>query len=220
MSDLGFYRVGRVAFWLLQGQRDCGAEEGERLALDTGRLGEHRDGDLGAGVPDLVAGQRGQVLDQAAEAVVRAPGRVVLAGRLGLGGRGAAGRGDRVVLGRRVLVGVGQRGSGAAQVPGEVAGEHADQHVRPDAFFEPVEDGPQVQVVGFDGPEVPFDVFEVLAGGDHGGRVELVRGDGCAQHVEPAEHGFGVDLVLLAGHGQGGVGACAGGLINEYRLVA
>jgi hypothetical protein len=25
-----------------------------------------------------------------------------------------------------------------------------------DAFFEPVEDGPQVQVVGFDVPEVPF----------------------------------------------------------------
>jgi hypothetical protein len=25
-----------------------------------------------------------------------------------------------------------------------------------DAFFEPVEDGPQVQVVGFDMPEVPL----------------------------------------------------------------
>ena len=44
-------------------------------------------GGIGAGVPDLVAGQRGRGLDQAAEAVVGAPGRVVLAGRLGLGGR-------------------------------------------------------------------------------------------------------------------------------------
>jgi hypothetical protein len=41
-------------------------------------------------------------------------------------------------------------------VPGEVAGEHADQHVRPDAFFQPVEHWPQVQVVGFDVPEVPL----------------------------------------------------------------
>ena len=49
-------------------------------------------------------------------------------------------------------------------------------------------------------------VFEVLVGGDHGGRVELVRGDGGAQHVEPVEGGFGVDLVLLAGHGQAVIG--------------
>jgi len=37
-----------------------------------------------------------------------------------------------------------------------VAGEHADQHVRFAAFFETVEDGPQVQVVRFDVPEVPL----------------------------------------------------------------
>jgi hypothetical protein len=53
-SFIGF---GRVAFWLLQGERDRGAEELEGLPLDAGRLGEHRDGDVGAGVPDLVAGQ-------------------------------------------------------------------------------------------------------------------------------------------------------------------
>ena len=46
-----------------------------------------------------------------------------------------------------------------------------------DAFLEPVEDGPQVQVVGFDVPEVPFHVFEVLVGGDHGDRVEVGGGD-------------------------------------------
>jgi hypothetical protein len=43
-----------------------------------------------------------------------------------------------------------------AEVPGEVAGEHADQHVRLDAFFQPVEDRAQVQVIGFDVPEVPL----------------------------------------------------------------
>ena len=53
-------------------------------------------------------------------------------------------------------------GPGAAQMPGEVAGEHADQHVGLDAFFQPVEHRPQVQVVGFDVAEVPFHVFEVL----------------------------------------------------------
>src|SRR6185437_2859676 len=103
-------------------------------------------------------------------------------------------------------VGEGQRRPGLAQVPDQVAGEHADQHVRLDAFFEPVEDGPQVKVVGLDVAEVPLDVFEVLVGGDHGGGVELVSGDGGAQHVEPVEGGFGVDLVLLAGDGQAGVG--------------
>ena len=65
-------------FWLLQGQRDRGAEEGEGLALGAGRLGEHRDGDPGAGELDLVAGQGGQVVDQAAEAAIGLPGRVVL----------------------------------------------------------------------------------------------------------------------------------------------
>jgi len=42
--------------YLLQGQRDRGADELEGLPLGAGRLGEHREGDIGAGVPDLVAG--------------------------------------------------------------------------------------------------------------------------------------------------------------------
>ncbi len=93
-----------MVFWLLQGERDRGAEEVEGLPLGAGRLGEHRHGGVGPGEPDLVAGQGGQVVQQAAEAPVGPIGRVALAGGFGLGGRGAAGRGDRVVLGRRVLV--------------------------------------------------------------------------------------------------------------------
>ena len=54
------------------------ADEFEGLALGAGRLGEHRDGGLGAGEADLVAGQGGQVLEQAAEGVVGLAGRVVL----------------------------------------------------------------------------------------------------------------------------------------------
>ena len=84
-------------------------------------------------------------------------------------------------------------------MPGEVAAEHADQHVGSDAFFEAVVDGPQVQVVGFEVAEVAFDVFEVLVGGDHAGRVELAGGDGGAQHVEPVQGGFLIDLGLPAG---------------------
>ena len=104
----------------------------------------------GAGEPDLVAGQGGQVGEQAAEAAVGAAGAVALAGGLGLGGGRAAGGGDRVAWRGRVLVGEGQRRPGLAQVPGQVGGEHADQHVGLDAFFEPVEDRAQVQVVGLD----------------------------------------------------------------------
>jgi hypothetical protein len=134
-----------VLFYLRQGQRDGCADELEGLPLGAGRLGEHRDGDLGAGVPDLVAGQGGQVLQQTVEAAVGLPGRVVLRRGLGLGGRGAASRDDGVVRYGRVLVGESQRRPGPAQVPGEVAGEHADQYVGLDAFLEPVEHRPQVQ---------------------------------------------------------------------------
>jgi len=57
-----------------------------------------------------------------------------------------------------------------------------------DAFLEPVEDGPQVQVVGFDVAEVPFHVFEVLVGGHHGGRVEFgtARGRGVRSTQDPS----------------------------------
>ena len=38
---------------------------------------------------------------------------------------------------------------------------------------EPVVDGPQVEVIGFDDAEVAFDVGEVLVADDHPGRVQL-----------------------------------------------
>src|SRR5712691_11856632 len=101
------------------------------------------------------------------------------------------GGGDGVGGGGWVVVGEGQRRPGFAQVPGEVAGEHADQHVGADAVFQAVEDRAQVQVVGFYVPEVPLDVFEVLVRGDHAGCVQFGGGDGGAQHVEPVERGFG-----------------------------
>ena len=67
-----FVVLGQVLFWLLQGERDRGAEKVEGLPLGGGGLGEHRHGDGGAGEPGLVAGQGGQVGEQAAEAAVGA----------------------------------------------------------------------------------------------------------------------------------------------------
>jgi hypothetical protein len=43
-----------MVFWLLQGERDRGADEVEGFPLGAGRLGEHRDGDPGVGEADLV----------------------------------------------------------------------------------------------------------------------------------------------------------------------
>ena len=65
-------------FWLLQYQRDRHADQAEGFPLDAGGLGQHRHLGAGAGEPDLVAGQGGQVAEQAAEAAVGAAGRIVL----------------------------------------------------------------------------------------------------------------------------------------------
>lgn len=50
-----------------------GADEVGGFPLLSGRLGEHGHGGLGADEPDLVAGQAGQVLQEAAEAAVGRP---------------------------------------------------------------------------------------------------------------------------------------------------
>ena len=91
-------------FRLLQGEWDRGADEIEGLPLGAGRLGEHWDGGGGSGEADLVAGQGGQVVQQAAEAAIGAARRIVLAGGLGLCPGGALGGGDGVVRGGRVFV--------------------------------------------------------------------------------------------------------------------
>src|SRR6266545_3370109 len=96
-----------------------------------------------------------------------------------------------------VLVGEGEFGEGGTQVPGEVAGEHADQHVAADPVGEVVVDGSQVQVVGLGDAEVPFHVLEVLVGGDRPGRVEDVLPDAGADHIDPVQGGLGGDLGLV-----------------------
>jgi hypothetical protein len=137
-----------------QGERDACADEVEGTPLVCGGFGQGRDGDLA--VAQVVAGQGGQVVGDVAEAADGLFAGAGLAGGLGIGGCRPAGGGDGVGPVGRVLVGEGERCPGLAQVPDQVAGEHADQHVGANAVLQPVPDGPHVQVVGFDVPEVAF----------------------------------------------------------------
>src|SRR4029077_7171735 len=100
---------------------------------------------------------------------------------------------DRVIPLGWVFVGECHWRPGLAQVPDEVAGEQADQHVGFDAVLEAVVDGSQVQVVGLDDAEVAFDVGEVLVAFHHRGGVEALGVDAGAQHVDAVQLGFGVD---------------------------
>ncbi len=129
-------------FWLRGGEWDGGVDEVEGAALIWRGFGEHGDVGAGAGVADLVAGQGGEVVEQAREAAQRIAKFVVLGGGLGVGVGGALGGGDGVVPLGWVFVGECHWGPGLAQVPDEVAGEHADQHVGFDAVVEAVVDGP------------------------------------------------------------------------------
>jgi len=94
--------------WQRQRERDRGTDQVEGLPLGAGGLGEHLDLGAGAAEADLVAGQRGQVAEQAAEAALGAAVLVVLTGGLGRGSLGAAGGRDRAGLLGWFLVGVSQ----------------------------------------------------------------------------------------------------------------
>src|SRR5215510_4300848 len=160
-------RRGRVLggrYWLRNGQWHGSAEQFEGSVLDRGRGGELVD--LLPGEGDGLPVEGGQVGEKVAVAVDGQPIAVALGGVFGLGLPGALGGGDRVAGLGDVLVGEGELGERGAQVPGEVAGEHADQHVAADPAGQVVVDGPQVQVVGLGDAEVAFDVLEVLVGGD------------------------------------------------------
>ena len=68
-----------MLFWLLEGEGDGGSDEVEGFPLSAGGVGEDRHGDCCAGELDLVAGQGGQVVKQAAEAAEWVACLVVLA---------------------------------------------------------------------------------------------------------------------------------------------
>jgi len=69
-AELGIHCLWWWLFWLLQGQRDGGADQLEGGALVCGGFGEDGHGGLGSGEADLVAGECGQVGQEPAEAAV------------------------------------------------------------------------------------------------------------------------------------------------------
>src|SRR6266516_4673693 len=69
-------------------------------------------------------------------------------------------------------------------------------------FLPSEDDGLPVEVVGLGDAEVPFDVFEVLVGGDRARSVEDVCGHAGADHVDPVEGGLGGNLLLVAAVGE------------------
>ena len=94
-------------WWLREGQWDGRADEVEGLALVGCGFGEHGHGGVGAGEADLVAGEGGQVVEQAAEAAVGVAELVALVAGLGVGVGGALGGGDGVGARWWVFVGEG-----------------------------------------------------------------------------------------------------------------
>ncbi len=66
-AELGIHRFRWWLFWLLQCERDRGADQIEGAALICGGFGEDGHGGRGAGEPDLVAGEGGQVGQEPAE---------------------------------------------------------------------------------------------------------------------------------------------------------
>src|SRR5690348_14398284 len=105
--ELGFLVAGGWWFWLREGDRDGGGEQFEGAALGGGGFGELVE--FGAVDVDAVAGEGGQVGEQAAEGADWLVVFVAVAGCLAGGGGRTPGGGDGVVPGRWLGVGVGQR---------------------------------------------------------------------------------------------------------------
>jgi hypothetical protein len=89
-------------------------------------------------------------------------------------------------------------------VPDEVGGEHADEHVGADSAFEAVVDGSEVEVDGFEGPELGFDEAEPFVGFDDFTRVEPVGVDAGADDVDAVEGGFSIDGFVFVPVGEDG----------------
>ena len=192
--------------WLLQDERDGGADEVEGLALFAGGLGEHREGRRGSGEADLVAGQGAQVDEQAAEAVLGAAVLVVLAGGLGVGGCRAAGR----------ATGFGWEGgsssvwvSGAQAVRGCQVRRAASMQISTwplTRFSSRWKTGRRSRSSALTCRKSRSTYLRFLVGGDDAGRVEFAVRYGSAQDVDPVESGFLLDLVLPALDGQAVIG--------------
>ena len=91
-------------------------------------------------------------------------------------------------------------------MPGEVVGQHAEEHVRADAVFEVVVDRADLELGAFEGAERSLDLFEVLVGAHDLPGIQLGVRNAGPQHVDPVQRGLGFDLFDLALVGEAGVG--------------
>ena len=138
--------------------------EVERPGLESGRLGELVEGCGCAGQVDGVAGESGELGEQALVAVRGVAGARALGVGFALGGGRPGGLGDRIWVEGWGLVFEEHRRPGVAEMPGEVVGEHAEEHVRADAVVEAVMDRADLQLGAFEGAKRALDLFEILVG--------------------------------------------------------
>ena len=97
-----------------------------------------------------------------------------------------------------VVVGEQHGRQAGLHVPGDVVGEHPQEHVRADPGLGAVPDGPDVQV-GVEGAEGALDVGEGLVGGDDFVAVQPGGWHAGAQHVDAVQGGFGGDGAGVTG---------------------
>lgn len=92
----------------------------------------------------------------------------------------------------------GQLAPGLAQVPFDVEGEHAEEHVRAHALLEAVMDRADLELGALEHTEVALDLLELLVGAHEVGGVETLPGNRGAQDVDAVERGLLGDLLALA----------------------
>src|SRR5450755_2058830 len=124
-------------------------DEFERFGLEGGWLGEFLEGGGVAVQAGGVAGLGRELGQERAVAVRGLPGAGLLGLRFARGGGGADCFCDGVGADGPLFVGEQQGFPRGFEVPGEVVGEGADEHVRADAVLEVVMDRADLQVGAF-----------------------------------------------------------------------
>ncbi len=134
-----------------------------RPFAEWGLAGHHGEGPVGSdGGDDGVARQGREVRQQTLEAV---DGEAVFgasSGAFGESGGGAFGLGDEAgsqgLGGLFVVVVIEHRREAGAQVPFEIVGEHAQEHMCSDGFLQPMIDRSDVEIDGLETTKGALDI--------------------------------------------------------------
>jgi len=92
------------------------------------------------------------------------------------------------------------------QMPGEVVGQHAQEHVCADPVLEVVVDRADLKLGAFEGPERELDLLEVLVGADHVTGAQFGLAEVGPEDVDPVECRLGLDLGGFALEGEALIG--------------